>query len=222
MTAGASYRLVVFDCDSTLTRIEGVDELARMQGLEAEIAALTRAAMEGKVALEDVYAQRLNRLRPDRQAVEQLGRRYIEELVPGARETVRTLRDLGIEVHIVSGGFLPAVSLLAAELGLRPDQVHAVALQFVADGRYLGFDAASPLTRSGGKRVICANLMQRYGKCAAVGDGITDLEMQDAGADFIGFGGVVERAPVRQRAQRFVSAPDLKAVLPLLLEGMPE
>jgi phosphoserine phosphatase len=222
VTAGAPYRLVVFDCDSTLTRIEGVDELARMQGLEMEIAALTTAAMEGRVALEEVYARRLDRLCPDRLAVERLGARYIDELVPGARETVRTLRDLGIEVRIVSGGFLPAVSLLAAELGLRHDQVHAVALQFAADGRYLGFDNASPLARSGGKRAICTELMQRFGKCAAVGDGVTDLEMQDAGADFIGFGGVVERAPVRQRAQRFVSAPDLKSVLPLLLEGMPE
>ena len=222
MTAGAPYRLVVFDCDSTLTRIEGVDELARMQGLEMEIAALTTAAMEGRVPLEEVYGRRLERLRPDRLAVEQLGRRYIEELVPGARETITALRDLGMEVRIISGGFLPAVSLLAAELGLRPDQVHAVALQFAPDGRYQGFDAVSPLTRSGGKRVICADLMQRFGKCAAVGDGITDLEMQDAGADFIGFGGVVERATVKQRAARFVSALDLKAILPFLLKGKPD
>jgi len=217
VTAGAPYRLVIFDCDSTLTRIEGVDELARMQGLENEIGALTTAAMEGSVALEDVYARRLERLRPDRLAVERLGLRYIEEVVPGAREIVTTLRDLGIETHIISGGFLPAVSLLAADLGLRPDQVHAVALRFAATGSYLAFDEASPLVRSGGKRIVCAGLMQRFGKCAAIGDGITDLEMQDAGADFIGFGGVVERAAVRQRAARYVSDRNLAAVLPLLL-----
>ncbi len=216
MTAGAPYRLVVFDCDSTLTRIEGVDELARMHGLELEIAALTTAAMEGRVTLEEVYARRLDRLRPDRQSVERLGTRYIEELVPGARETFSTLHDLGIEARIISGGFLPAVTMLAQELGLRPDQVHAVALQFAADGRYLGFDAGSVLARTGGKRAICSELMQRFGKCAAVGDGVTDLEMQDAGADFIGFGGVVERAAVRQRAARYVTAGDLRGLLPLL------
>ena len=216
MTTGAPYRLVVFDCDSTLTRIEGVDELARMHGLEMEIAALTAAAMEGRVALEEVYARRLDRLRPDRSSVERLGIRYIEGLVTGARETVRTLCDLGIEVHIISGGFLPAVTLLAAELELLPRQVHAVALQFAGDGHYLGFDQTSPLTRSGGKRAVCAELMQRFGKCAAVGDGVTDLEMQDAGADFIGFGGVVERPAVREQAARYVSTADLRALLPLL------
>ncbi len=216
MTTGAPYRLVVFDCDSTLTRIEGVDELARMHGLEMEIAALTAAAMEGSVPLEQVYARRLELLRPDRESVERVGRRYVEELVPGARETLRTLRELDVEVRIISGGFLPAVLLLGVELGLRPDQVHAVVLQFGADGHYLGFDTDSPLTRSGGKRVICAELMQSFGKCAAVGDGITDLEMQEAGADFIGFGGVVERPAVRQRAARYVSAGDLRVLLPLL------
>lgn len=217
MTKGSPYRLVIFDCDSTLTRIEGVDELARMQGRESEVAQLTTAAMEGRVALEDIYARRLDRLRPDRAAVDRLGRRYIEELVPGARDTVRTLRDLGIEVRIVSGGFLPAVRTLAAELGLDAACVHAVALQFASDGRYLGFDNASPLARAGGKRIVCAGLIEQYGRCAAIGDGVTDLEMQDAGADFIGFGGVIVREAVRRRAPRFVTDPDLGAVLPLLL-----
>jgi phosphoserine phosphatase len=217
VTARAPYQFVVFDCDSTLTRIEGVDELARMQGRESEVAALTTAAMEGRMALEDVYARRLDRLRPDRAAVDRLGRRYVEELVPGAVATVAALQGRGIGVHIVSGGFLPAVLALARELGVMASQVHAVELQFASDGRYLGFDRASPLTRAGGKRAVCAELMQRFGRCAAVGDGVTDLEMQEAGADFIGFGGVVVRENVRRQAARFVSAPNLDAVLPLLL-----
>lgn len=215
--ATAPYDVVIFDCDSTLTRIEGVDELARMQGRESEIAQLTTAAMEGRMALENVYARRLERLRPDRAAVDRLGRRYVEEIVTGARETITALRGRGLEVHIVSGGFLPAVLTLAREFDLEPGQVHAVALQFASDGRYLGFDHGSPLTRAGGKRTVCAELMQRFGRCAAVGDGVTDLEMQEAGADFIGFGGVAVRARVREQAARYVTAQNLDAVLPLLL-----
>ena len=61
-----TYHRVFFDCDSTLTTIEGIDELARMQGKEAEVAALTRQAMEGKIALETIYARRLRLLRPTR------------------------------------------------------------------------------------------------------------------------------------------------------------
>ena len=44
-------RLVIFDCDSTLSAIEGVDELARVRGPElfAEVEAMTHAAMDGKI-----------------------------------------------------------------------------------------------------------------------------------------------------------------------------
>jgi phosphoserine phosphatase len=199
-----------------LTRIEGVDELARRQGLEGEIAAMTAAAMEGRVPLEEVYGRRLELLRPDRASIEWLGKRYVEEQVAGARETVGALRAAGVEVRVVSAGFLPAVAMLASALGLSSEQVHAVELRFAADGSYAGFDSDSPLTRSGGKGVICAVLMRQFGRCTAVGDGITDLEMESAGSDFIGFGGVVERDAVRQRAARYITAPDLREVLKLV------
>jgi phosphoserine phosphatase len=207
---------VLFDCDSTLSRIEGVDELARRFGVEHEIAALTEAAMEGHLPLEEIYGRRLERLRPDRASMDWLGDRYVEERVRGARETVDALRAAGMEVRIISGGLLPAVAKLAASLGLDSDQVHAVGMQFAPDGSYRGFDAGSPLTRSGGKGVVCAELIAKFGRCIAVGDGVTDLEMQDAGAEFIGFGGVVERDAVRTRAARYVNAPDMREILPLL------
>jgi phosphoserine phosphatase len=60
------FDAVCFDCDSTLTRIEGIDELARRAGCATEIAALTEAAMNGAVALEEVYARRLVDMRVDR------------------------------------------------------------------------------------------------------------------------------------------------------------
>jgi phosphoserine phosphatase len=52
--------LVIFDCDSTLSTIEGIDELARLSDSENEvavrIAALTKRAMEGDIPLEAVYS----------------------------------------------------------------------------------------------------------------------------------------------------------------------
>jgi phosphoserine phosphatase len=43
------HNLILFDCDSTLSAIEGVDELARLRGPDcfAEIEAMTYAAMGG-------------------------------------------------------------------------------------------------------------------------------------------------------------------------------
>ena len=48
------YDLVIFDCDSTLTALEGIDELARSGGQYEEIKALTDAAMNGDVRLEEL------------------------------------------------------------------------------------------------------------------------------------------------------------------------
>ena len=49
-----SFDIVCFDCDSTLSKIEGIDELGRQSGLYDELVGLTNAAMNGELALEDV------------------------------------------------------------------------------------------------------------------------------------------------------------------------
>ena len=70
------YGTVVFDCDSTLSAIEGVDELGAITGVGREaIAALTERAMLGAIPLEQVYGARQALLEPDRAAIEELGRR---------------------------------------------------------------------------------------------------------------------------------------------------
>jgi phosphoserine phosphatase len=90
MAKGPKFDAVCFDCDSTLTRIEGIDELARRSGCEAKIASLTEAAMNGAIPLEAVYAKRLDLVRPDRAALAWLAGRYTDEMVSGAAETIAT------------------------------------------------------------------------------------------------------------------------------------
>ena len=56
------FRTVVFDCDSTLSAIEGIDELAGEH--RSAVTELTEAAMRGEVPLQDVYGRRLALIRP--------------------------------------------------------------------------------------------------------------------------------------------------------------
>jgi phosphoserine phosphatase len=210
------FEAVILDCDSTLSSIEGVDELARRRGVGPEIAALTEQAMQGRVPLEDVYGKRLELIRPDRDLVRWLGDRYVETLVPGADELVRVLRDRGKDVHVVSGGILQAVLVLATRLHIPPANVHAVELRFGDGGRFAGYARESPLARAGGKGTIARGIA-RGRRFAAVGDGVTDLEMQEAGATLIGFGGVAVREAVRERADVWVGESSLATLLPHLL-----
>jgi len=213
------YRTVLFDCDSTLSAIEGIDELAGPQ--RGEIEALTRRAMAGELALESVYGLRLERIRPRREDVLALGARYVSALVPGARELVAALRFLGKRVCIVSGGLAPAVVELGRALALEPRDVFAVQLSFGPDGGYAGFDRHSELARSGGKRELVAGLASGADAApiALVGDGISDLEAAEGGAlaRFVAYGGVVRRPEVFARARATAQEPDLACLLPLLV-----
>lgn len=211
------FDIVCFDCDSTLSKIEGIDELARASGRFAEVAALTDRAMNGEIPLEAVYGQRLDIIRPNREAIQQLGKQYIDEIVTGVITTISTLQAANKQVHIISGGLRQAILPLAALLNIPEDRVHAVDIFFDATGGYLDFDRGSLLAQSGGKAAVCERINPEQRSMVMVGDGKTDLEARQAGAYVIGFGGVVRRDLVEASADVFVSDVNLDALLPLLL-----
>lgn len=211
---------VVFDCDSTLSAVEGIDTLARRHAEQIE--QLTDAAMRGEVPLERVYGRRLELVRPDRQQLRALGQQYIAELVPDAAEVVRALRTERITVRIMSGGLRPAVLMLGTALGLEPSAVAAVDLSFDAEGRYIGYDEASPLTRAGGKRELLSIWRRELkGPVMMVGDGATDLEARDVADLFVAYAGVAARAPVVAGADVVVRSHSLAPVFALALAGGP-
>jgi len=208
----ANYRLVFFDVDSTLVTIEGIDILG---GDNPEIARLTEAAMNGEIPLDQVYARRLEMIRPTRDAIEGLAKRYLDSIVCGGAETVGTLLKAGCAIHLVSAGIEQALIPLARRFGVR---LHAVRLEFNAEGDYQDFDRRSPLTRPRGKELVVRDVRARaHGKAAFVGDGVSDLEAKPAVDLFIGFGGVHTRPQVRENAGVFVPGPSLDGVLPYLL-----
>jgi phosphoserine phosphatase len=211
-----SFEIVCFDCDSTLSKIEGIDELGRQSGLYDELVALTNAAMNGTLALEDVYGKRLSLIKPDKAQITSLADLYIAEIVDGVEEVFSTLLTQGKLVHIISGGLRQAILPLAEKLGIPADHVHAVDVLFNVDGSFKDFDQQSPLARTGGKAVICQSIQKQGYSMAMIGDGKTDLEAKQAGATVIGFGGVMKRDIVVEQADVFVNETSLMAVLPHL------
>lgn len=218
---GPPFRTVIFDCDSTLSALEGIESLSSGAGEEVE--RLTAASMRGEVPLEAVYQRRLELALPDRTAVDALGRAYIDALVPGAREVVRALLGQGVDVRILSGGLLPAVRALAAELAVAADRVAAVDVRFRDDGSYAGFDADSPLARAGGKHDVIRDWLPPPERpVMLVGDGATDLEAKPAVDLFVAFAGVADRPGVTAAADVVVRSRSLEPVLLLALGAEPD
>lgn len=226
------FDLIIFDCDSTLSRVEGIDELARWVGREAEVAALTNHAMNGDLPLEAVYGKRLELLQPTRDHLRQLGRLYQETIIPDAKETIAALQRLGHKVFIVSGGLAAGVQEFGVWLGVPESQIFAVEVEFNQlagrwwenwktphrrnlDERYLEHDHG-PLTIGRGKADIIQRLRaQHRGRAMLIGDGVSDLEAGVAVDLFVGFGGVVAREKVQSAAPVFIHSPTLAPVLPL-------
>ena len=219
-TTALRYRSIVFDCDSTLSAIEGIDELAGPR--REAVAELTQAAMRGDVALEEVYGHRLALIQPTRESVDALGSRYIAGLVPDAVEVIAALRAAGIVVRVMSGGLHPPVCAVARELGLSAADVGAVDIHFDDDGGYAGFDATSPLARAGGKRTLLEHWRAEIpAPIMFVGDGATDLEAKSAADLFVAFAGFIDRPAVTSAADVVVRARSLAPIFALALGGPP-
>jgi phosphoserine phosphatase len=214
-----TFASVWFDCDSTLSAIEGIDELALGIDPEARarLAGWTARAMAGEIPLADVYRARLELVSPTRSHVEDLGNLYVQRLVPDAREVVAALCHLGKHVGIVSGGLEPAVRILGAELGVPAERIRAVPIHFDSRGRYAAFDRECPLARNGGKGEILAALPPSERPLCFVGDGVTDLEAAPVVELFVGYGGVVRREAVARAARHYLTAPSLLPLLALVL-----
>ncbi len=229
-----SFDFIFFDCDSTLSTIEGIDELARQKGKFEEVKALTNAAMEGEVHLQSVYDRRLDLLCPTRSEIRAIERLYRETLVPHALEVIQALQSVGKEVFIVSGGLLAAVKPFGEWLGIPHQNIKAVDIHYNQlsgqwwdyqqdnwgqrpDVEYLDPEE-TPLIESQGKAdVIQKILWGRFGRSMLIGDGMSDLAAQPVLDLMVGFGGVVTRPGVVNGADVFIKANTLAPVLPLAL-----
>jgi phosphoserine phosphatase len=213
----ASLKLLIFDCDSTLSAIEGIDELARVRGTEVfkRVEEMTNDAMNGKLAVEAVFGRRLEIIRPSAADVATVGRRYIETIEPDAIAAITAARAAGWTPLIISGGFRNAIRPLANLLGI--ERIEAVDLFFDHTGNYTGYDEAYPTTRSGGKPEVIARLKSELdpAKIVMVGDGASDLETKPFVDLFVGFGRYTAREKVKRESVQFIYAlAELSALLP--------
>lgn len=205
-------RLIVFDMDSTLIQMEVIDELARLTGVGAQVAAITAAAMRGELDFDASFRQRLRLLQGLSAGVlAEVAARL--PITPGAYRLMRTLRSLGYKTAILSGGFTCFAQKLQSELGF--DYVYANELG-IRSGRLTG-DPVGEIINGKRKAELLQQIARQEGialeQTIAVGDGANDLPM----LSIAGLGVAFHAKPlVRQEAQHSISIMGLDALLYLL------
>lgn len=220
------YKHVFFDCDSTLTAVEGIDILATSPEMQQQIGLLTQAAMDGDLDLAEVYGKRLATLNPTHKQIHDIRQAYKRHAVPHAKRLISALKALGHEVYIISGGLLEPVREFGIYLGVPKSHIRAVDVAYNQlsgawwqgdDAEYMSFEKGK-LTVSDGKAEIVEELLgKRNGggnnRSLLIGDGSSDLFACRSIDLFVGYGGVVARKQVMEEAPVTLSS---KSLAPLL------
>lgn len=201
-------KLLVMDVDSTLIKQEVIELLAAHAGREAEVAAVTEAAMRGELDFTQSLHQRVKALAglPE-SVIGEVGSRI--ELSDGAESLVKEFLSAGHAVAVVSGGFSQVLDPLAARLQL----THAKAnLLGIRDGVLTGTVDGPVVDRAVKARSLrewAAGLGIAEQHTIAVGDGANDLDMLAAAALGVAFNA---KPAVQAAADAVLNLPRLDVV----------
>ena len=201
-------KLVVFDLDNVIIDGEAIDEIGKLANVEDDIAEITEKAMQGEIDFETSIKDRVQLL--EGTSIEEV-EKVAEDLplMPGACETVKCLKDKGVDVAIISGSFDVVADKVSDKLGV--DTVYTNSFT-VEDGKLTG-EVTGPLV-SGSKLDVLKDHVEEAGitldEVVAVGDGANDISMIESAGCGIAFNA---KDSVKEIADVVVEEKDLCKVL---------
>ena len=173
----ADLGLIVSDMDSTLINIECIDEIADMQGLKPQVAAITERSMRGELDFSASLRERVALLAGlPASALEKVFNERLQ-LSPGAQILLAASKAAGVRFMLVSGGFTYFTERLKAQLGL--DYAYANELEII-DGKLTGRVVGDIVDAAAKQRLLIEKrekLGLRPEQVLAMGDGANDLMM---------------------------------------------
>lgn len=208
----APKKLLVMDVDSTLIKQEVIELLAAHAGREAEVAAVTEAAMRGELDFAQSLHARVKTLEGlDASVIEKV--RATIELSDGARELIAAFKAAGHHVGVVSGGFAQILDPLAAELGLDFACANDLGIE---DGKLTGTVNGQVVDRAHKETMLRAwadQLGLGIEHTIAAGDGANDLDMVGAAGLGVAFNA---KPALRDAADARIDIPRLDVIVNLV------
>jgi D-3-phosphoglycerate dehydrogenase len=208
---------IVIDFDSTFTKVEGLDELARIalegNAKQAEIVGkireITDKGMTGNYSFADSLRDRVALLPANRSHVDQLITFLKGKISESFKRNKTFIKEHADQILIVSSGFKDFIVPVVEEMGIAAANVYANTFTYDVDGTITGYDQANLLSQDRGKVSLLQSLALD-GEVYVIGDGYTDYELREAGLanKFFAFTENVSRKAVTDKADFVVPSLD--------------
>lgn len=210
-------KLVVFDLDNVIIDGEGIDEIGKLVNVEDQIAAITEQAMQGELDFETSIKQRVKLLEgASIKDIEALAEKM--PLMAGTEETIKSLKENGFDVAIISGSFDVIANTIKDKLNV--DNIFTNSLG--EDNGVLTGEVFGPLV-TGSKLDVLSKFLDEAGytleECVAVGDGANDISMIESAEYGIAFNA---KPALKQTADIIVETRNLTDVLDVILNLNPD
>lgn len=208
---------IVIDFDSTFTKVEGLDELARIalegnakQGeIVGKIREITDQGMAGNYSFADSLRDRAALLPANRSHVDQLIKFLKGKISESFKRNRAFIKEHADQILIVSSGFKDFIVPVVEEMGIAASHVYANTFTYADDGTITGYDETNLLSQDRGKVSLLRSLALD-GEVFVIGDGYTDYELREAGLanKFFAFTENVSRKAVTDKADHVVPSLD--------------
>jgi len=207
----------VFDFDSTLTSVEGLDVLADIslrnnpdkESVINQIQEITDLGIDGDISFSDSLSIRIDLLKANKSQLKELVNFLKTKLSVSVKSNKEFFTKYQDQIYVISCGFKEFIDPVVAELHINPERVFANTFTFNETGLITGFDETNPLSQHNGK-VNCLKASGIQGEIQIIGDGYSDFVMKKEGvADkFFAFTENVSRKKAIDNADYVVASLD--------------
>ena len=169
-------KLAVFDFDSTLMDGETIEFFAKELGIEEKVRDITNKAMQGQLDFFESLTERVSFLKGLQISVIDKICQALP-IMPGAKEVINGLHEMGYKVVCFSGGFRNATKIFADKLKLDAEFANIL---HVKNGLLTGLVGGEMMFNDSKGLMLkrLQNLLEvDIADTLAVGDGANDLSM---------------------------------------------
>ncbi len=182
------HKKFVFDFDSTLTSVEGLDVLAeitlannpRKNEIIEEIINITNLGIDGEISFPESLERRIKQLNAKKSDLSLLVKELRKHVSSSIERNKEFFQNYGEHIYVISAGFKEFIIPIVAEYNIPAEKVYANTFVFNENDEIIGFDRDNVLSKTNGK-IQCLRDMNLEGEVQMIGDGYSDYVTREAG-----------------------------------------